>query len=142
MGGGSPAWRETHSSFLLFPPRFPTGSVPGAAKEGDQESQPGVAGEKGRFLKQPIWFFWGLAGSCVWGPDKQTPSHFLGAKAGVRDCFGLSGHMPRGQGGYVMLGYLGSFGWGEEKEFKQSLPSQGLPPNSQIRPPLPLPTLS
>lgn len=50
MGGGSPAWRETHSSFLLFPPHLLTGTVPGAAREEDQESQAGVEGEGRRFL--------------------------------------------------------------------------------------------
>lgn len=93
MGGGSPAWRETRG-FLLFPPHLPTVTVSGSAKEGDQESQLGVAGEGGRLLKQPIWFPWDLTKSCVWGPDEQTLFRFPG-QACRRvlgwGCFGFSG---------------------------------------------------
>lgn len=54
----------------------------------------GVAGEGGTFLKQPIWFLWGLAGSCVWGLDEQISLLFPWHQSQGRarwSCFGQDG---------------------------------------------------
>lgn len=59
-------------AFPTPPPRCHSLSLGHCQKREPRKASLGVAGEGGRFLKQPIWFLWGLAGNCVWGPDKQT----------------------------------------------------------------------
>lgn len=74
MGGGSPAWRETHSS---FPPHLPTGTGSGTAKKG-RPGKParGWQEEEGDFLSYRSGFFRVWLEAVSGAQDEQTLSPF------------------------------------------------------------------
>lgn len=87
-------------AFPTPPPRCHSLSLGHCQKREPRKASLGVAGEGGRFLKQPIWFLWGLAEAVSGAQISKPYSHFLGTKAKgpYWAVFGGMGIMGRRQG--------------------------------------------